>query len=397
MKRLHQNQKTGRGPKAARGRVPTHSELQEHRAAISKVLRVVACSPHDLQPILDTILDNATRLCRANLGILFLFEGTGVRLVARKGPSRYVQLFHQADVIPIAPGTPIARLVRDRSPVHIADLRTDQSYLQRAPLVVTTVELACARTVLLVPMLKDDELIGAIGVFRSQVRPFSNKEIELITDFAAQATIALEITRSEQQYRDAQIALAHANRVATMEQLTASIAHEIKQPLTGAVTHGGAGLRWLTKQPPEIEEARQSVEHLIKDVNRIRDIIDRIHSFVKKDARRTETFDINEAILEVLTFVHGEVIKNGVNVQTHLAEHLPRIQGDRVQVQQVVLNLIINAIQAMSGLIEGKRELHISTANSASEAVRVGVRDSGSRTERGQPAASLRSILHDEA
>jgi C4-dicarboxylate-specific signal transduction histidine kinase len=377
MKRLNQNQNTRRRLKAAGGRRALRSELQEHRAAISEVLRVIACSSHDLQPIFDTILDNATRLCRANLGTLFLFEGAGVRLVARKGPPRYVQLFHEDVAIPIDPCTPLARLVRDRSPIHIADLRADQSYLQRAPLVVATVETASARTVFLGPMLKEDELIGTIGVFRSLVQPFSDKEIELITDFAAQATIALEITRRERQYRDAQIALAHANRVATMGQLTASIAHEMKQPVAAAVMEANAGLSWLTKQPPEIQEAKQSVGRVIKNVNRIVDVINWIHGLVKKDAPRTETVDINEAILEVLVLIRVEAVRNGVSVQTHLDEHVPRIQGDRVQLQQVVLNLIINAIQAMSDLSEGKRELHISSAMTDSEGVRVAVRDSG--------------------
>jgi C4-dicarboxylate-specific signal transduction histidine kinase len=101
-------------------------------------------------------------------------------------------------------------------------------------------------------------------VGRRRVQPFTDKQIELVTDFAAQAAIALQITRREREYRQVQSELAHANRVLTIGQLTTSIAHELKQPLTGAVTNGGAGLNWLTRNPPEIDEAKRSVEHVIK-------------------------------------------------------------------------------------------------------------------------------------
>jgi C4-dicarboxylate-specific signal transduction histidine kinase len=195
--------------------------------------------------------------------------------------------------------------------------------------------------------------------------------------FAAQAAIFLRSNRRGRQYREVQMELAHANRVAIMGQLTASIAHELKQPLAAVVMGGNATLRWLTRHPPEIEEAKRSVERTIKDANRAIDVIGRIHGLVKKNAPRTDTFNINDAILETITLIHNEAIKNGVSVHTELADHLPRIQGDRVQLQQVMLNLIINAIQAMSGPAEGVHELRISTENTESEGVRVAVRDSG--------------------
>ena len=226
-------------------------------------------------------------------------------------------------------------------------------------------------------MLKDAEVIGAISIGRVRVQPFTDKEIELITDFATQAAIALETTRRERQYREVQSELAHANRVATMGQLTASIAHELKQPLAAAIIGGDTGLRWLTKHPPDIDEVRQCLECIIKDVNRATDIMSRVHGLVKKDAARTDTLDINDAILEVITLMHGELVKNRVAVQSQLATELPRIQGDRVQLQQVMLNLIINAVQAMSGLAEGARELRIGTETTENEGVRVAVRDSG--------------------
>jgi C4-dicarboxylate-specific signal transduction histidine kinase len=220
-------------------------------------------------------------------------------------------------------------------------------------------------------MVKDKDVIGMINLGRTRMQPFTDKHIELIKDFAAQAAIALEITRRERQYRKVQNELAHANRVLTMGQLTASIAHELRQPLGAALNDGKASLNWLTRHPPDVEEAKLCLEEVIKDVNRASDVIDRIHRLVKKDTLH------QQRVLEVISLIHSEVIKNGVTVGTELAETLPRIQGDRVQLQQVILNLLINAIQAMGDLAEDKRELHISTALIESEGVRVAVRDTG--------------------
>jgi C4-dicarboxylate-specific signal transduction histidine kinase len=171
--------------------------------------------------------------------------------------------------------------------------------------------------------------------------------------------------------------LAHANRVLTMGQLSASIAHELKQPLSAAMIGGGAGLRWLTRHPPDIERAKQTVEQMVEDVNRASVIIGRIHSLLKKEPPRMEKLDINGAILEVISLIHSEVIKNGVTVRTELAESLPSILGDRVQLQQVILNISINAIQAMGDFTGSNRELHVSTALTEPESVRVAVQDTG--------------------
>jgi len=385
MKRGDKKEKTGREARAARRGIPSRSELQsqvtelaEQRAAISEVLRAIANSPHDLQPIFDVILANATRLCRAHLGALLLFEENDFHVVARRGPKNAPpEALPLGRRLGLRPGTPLSRLAKTRLPIHEADMAADQSYLDRDRGVVILVESLGARTSLLVPMLKEDELIGAITILRTEVQPFTEKQIELITDFAAQATIALESTRQERQYRSVQMELAHATRVATLGQLSASIAHELKQPLHAIVTGGNASLRWLTRQPPEIEEVELAVEDIIKDANRASDVIGRIHTLITKNPARKELLDLNAAILEVIALTHGEAIKNRVTVSTQLAHRLPRIEGDRVQLQQVMLNLILNAIQAMSELGDGIRELHISTEDLQSEGVCAAVRDSG--------------------
>ena len=185
-----------------------------------------------------------------------------------------------------------------------------------------------------------------------------------------------ERKRAEEALHKVQMELAHANRVSVMGQLTASIAHEIRQPLSAVKTSGNTALRWLKRNPPEIDEAKQSIEKVINDVSRANDVISRIHGFVKKVAPSKDNLDINEAILEVAALTRSEAIKHGVAMQMRLANNLPRIQGDRVQLQQVMINLIINAIQAMSAL-QGMRELHISTERSETDGVSVAVRDFG--------------------
>ena len=185
-----------------------------------------------------------------------------------------------------------------------------------------------------------------------------------------------EARESERRYREVQMELAHANRVATMGQLSASIAHEIKQPIAAAVTNAQAGLRWLSAEPSNVGEARQALERIVQNGMRASDVIGRIRELIEKAPLRKDRVDINEAIREVIEFTRGEAVKNGVSMQMALEEGLPLIEGDRVQLQQVVLNLIVNAVQAM-GAAEGPRELFITTAQAEPNGVLVSVRDTG--------------------
>ncbi|SDJ35676.1 Histidine kinase-, DNA gyrase B-, and HSP90-like ATPase [Bradyrhizobium sp. Rc2d] len=179
------------------------------------------------------------------------------------------------------------------------------------------------------------------------------------------------------QLIEVQTQLAHVNRVTTMGELSASIAHEIMQPIAATVNDARAALYFLNAQPPNLEEAREALGAAVKDGNRTIDVIERIRALIKKAPPRKDALEINGAILEVIALTRGELVKNGVSVQTQLAEGLPLIQGDRVQLQQVILNLIINAVEAMSVVSKASRELLISTGRDASGGVLVTVRDSG--------------------
>jgi PAS domain S-box-containing protein len=182
--------------------------------------------------------------------------------------------------------------------------------------------------------------------------------------------------RAEQELRQAQAELAHVTRVTTLGELTASIAHEVNQPITGVVTNAQAGLRWLRAEPPNLDEIRVILGGIIKDGRRAGDVIHRIRALVKKAPPSMARFDLNEAVLDVIALTRSELLSHGVSLHDQLATGLPLIEGDRVQVQQVILNLILNAVEAMS-CIGGAREMRISTAREISNGVLITVKDSG--------------------
>ena len=198
----------------------------------------------------------------------------------------------------------------------------------------------------------------------------------LFNDITERKRAEAEVRDSERRYREAQLDLAHANRVATMGQLTASITHEVNQPITAAVTYALAARRYLSAEPPNFREVDDALSLIVKEGNRAGEVVGRIRALIKKAPARKDAVEINDAILEVIALTRTEAAKNSVSVRTQFAEGLPRVQGDRVQLQQVLLNLTINAIQAMRDVGEGERELLISTRSEA-DGVCVEVRDSG--------------------
>jgi C4-dicarboxylate-specific signal transduction histidine kinase len=198
-----------------------------------------------------------------------------------------------------------------------------------------------------------------------------------VVEFVGTSIDMTERRRAEEARLDAQNNLAHANRVTAMGQLAASIAHEVNQPIAATVTNARAALRWLDRRPPNLDEARQALARIAKDGNRAAEVIDEIRALIKKAPPRKDRLEINGAIREVIALTRGEAVKNGVSVRTELVDGLPLIQGDRVQLQQVTLNLIINAVEAMSGVSQRARELLISTRKAESDGVLVAVRDSG--------------------
>ena len=212
-----------------------------------------------------------------------------------------------------------------------------------------------------------------LAVTYSPLRPASER-VEAVLVISRDLT---EHMLASESLSETQRELAHVNRVTTLGQLTASIAHEVNQPIAATVTNAQAALRWLDAQPPNLEEARQAIARIGNDGIRAGDVVDRLRALVKKVPARTDRFDINEAIVDVLALTRSELSSHGISLQTLFAQGLPLVQGDRVQLQQVILNLIVNAIEAMSVVSEGARELRISTGIDASNGAFVAVRDSG--------------------
>jgi C4-dicarboxylate-specific signal transduction histidine kinase len=182
---------------------------------------------------------------------------------------------------------------------------------------------------------------------------------------------------SESRRHETPTEFAHANRLAILGQLSASIAHEVIQPIGATVTAAEAALRWLGHQPPDLEETRQLLAQIVRDGKRAGDVVHRIRALMKKEPSRGERLDINKVIREAIELTRGEAVRRAVSVQMTLAEHLPLIEGDQIQLQQVMLNLIINAFEAMSPQSSASRDLTIVSAKAEPDGVLVAVRDSG--------------------
>jgi signal transduction histidine kinase/DNA-binding response OmpR family regulator/HAMP domain-containing protein len=171
------------------------TESLEQQTATSEVLRVISGSPGELEPVFQTMLANATRICEASSGVLYRYEGDLVRAVAMLGVNQKFREFLERGPFRPGPRTGLGRLPRERQTIHIVDTKAEQVFLDQDPWRVATAELLGSRTLLNVPMLKEDELIGAIGIYRFEVRPFTDKQIDLVTNFANQAVIAIENVR----------------------------------------------------------------------------------------------------------------------------------------------------------------------------------------------------------
>jgi len=225
----------------------------------------------------------------------------------------------------------------------------------------------------------------ALRVRKDGGRFWANVVIDAVKDDNDQLIGFTKITRditervqAARKLEEARMAeLAHLARVATFGDLTASIAHEVSQPIAAAVTNAHAALRWLSAERPNVEEARQALGRILENGNRAGAVVARTRALIKKAPPRKDEVAVNDAILEVVALTGSQAVKSGVSVRTQLAESLPTIEGDRVQLQQVILNLIVNAIEAMRGQKEAPRELLLSTERAEPDAVLVAVRDSG--------------------
>jgi len=216
---------------------------------------------------------------------------------------------------------------------------------------------------------------GSVKHIHTVGHPVLNASGDLV-QFVGSSTDITERKHAEEALRQAQTDLAHASRVTTMGELTASLAHEVNQPIAAAVTDANTCLRWLTRDQPDLEEAREAASRMAKDATRAAEIIARVRLIFKKGVAQRELVDVNELIREMIILLRNEISRHSISVRTELAEALPQIMGDRVQLQQVMMNLIMNSIDAMKG-VEGRRELIINSQRTENDQLMVSVGDTG--------------------
>lgn len=198
-------------------------------------------------------------------------------------------------------------------------------------------------------------------------------------------TAIIRAQRAEESLREVEAELARVNRVTTLGELAASIAHEVKQPIAAARNNARAAVNFLGREPPDLGEVREALECIVGDTARAGHIVDRIRDHIKKAPTKKDNFDLNIAIKEVIVLARSAITNSDVSARTRLADGLSPVNGDRVQLQQVVLNLILNAVEAMNSVVAGARELLITTAQTQTGDVLVAVRDTGPGIDPKQP------------
>jgi PAS domain S-box-containing protein len=216
---------------------------------------------------------------------------------------------------------------------------------------------------------------GTVKYVHSVGHPVFDASGDLVK-FVGSSTDITERKRAEESLRQAQSDLARINRVTTMGELTASLAHEVNQPIAAAVTNANTCLRWLTRDHPDLEEAREAAMRIVKDGTRAAEIIKRIRQLFQKGSSERELVNINEIIREMTVLLRGEAARYSVSIRTELSADIPQVMGDRVQLQQVLMNLMINGIDAMKE-VNRTRELAIKSQRIEADRVLVSVNDTG--------------------
>ena len=539
-------------------------EALQQQTATSQILQVISSSAGDLQPVFATILEKAVHLCGATFGNIYRWDDEALHLVATHNtPPALAEVRRRSPLRPY-PQSFIARMVATRAAINIPDLAADPFYIERNPSAVAAVELADMRSILLVPMLRNNDLIGAISVYQQTVRPFTDTQIALLAGFANQAVIAIEnarlftelrarsdeLSRSvgelrmlaevshavnktldletvlstiaakavqlsdtdaggiyvfddvqrlfhlratygmDQELIDAvahqhigldgvnvalplrrgelvqvadlreeaatplnQIILAagyrallaaplmrgadivgvlvirrrtpglftqssvdliktfaaqsalavqnarlfdnvqarrrelaktvemlereRSNKLMNLEAMVASISHEVKQPLASITTNGNAALRYLGHAPPNFEEVRLALGRMVSDGHRASRVFDNIRDLFSKAHEGKEQIDINQLARDVLQTLREQLNDRGITTEVRLTSQLPLVMGHRGQLQEVFINLVNNAMEAMDGIQDDRRILRLSAEHQGDKAIVVAVEDSG--------------------
>jgi NO-binding membrane sensor protein with MHYT domain/signal transduction histidine kinase len=326
--------------------------------------------------ILDALCRLVEELASGSLSSILLFDSNARCLRHGAAPSLPGAYMEAIDGIVIGPsvgscGTAAYR----REPVVVSDIATDPLWADFRDLALGHGLRACWST----PILSSEgRVMGTFAIYYREPRTPTPHEHNIIEQITHLASIAVEREQAEAALRQAQADLAHVSRVTTLGEMAASIAHEVDQPLSGVVINANACLRFLTAASPNVDEVRDGLHAIARDGRRASDVIARIRTLARRAETDKEPLDINDVIGEVVALAEGEARRARARVLTELAGMLPRVLGDRVQLQQVVLNLLLNGLDAMHDVMDRPRELIIRTEREATDHVRVAVRDSGS-------------------
>ena len=393
------------------------SESLQHQTATSEVLQAISSSPGELEPVFQTILASANHICDAQFGNLFLYEGGGFRLASILNlPPPFAETFSRNPIVFPPPTDPLGRLALSRQPIHVADVTQEPDYVAGFLPIVQLVELGGARTVLLVPMLKENRLVGAIAIFRQTVRRFTDKQIDLVTSFASQAVIAIENARlldelrertrelslSLDELRAAQDRLVQTEKLASLGQLTAGIAHEIKNPLNFVNNFSALSAELIDelndalkpaalddKTREEIDELTQmlkgNLEKVVQHGKRADSIVKNMLLHSREGSGEHRPADINAIVEESLNLAyHGaRAEKPGFNItlQRHFDPAAGMIDLYPQEITRVLLNLISNGFYAASKRKESGEEgfepVLSATTKSLGNSVEIRIRDNG--------------------
>ena len=352
--------------KELRQRTDDLSEALEQQTATSEVLRVISSSPGELEPVFQAMLENATRLCEANFGNLFVREGNGFRSVAvHSPPSTYTEWYeHHPFFDPKEhPQAPLARLAESRDITHIAHLRLDPGYAARVPILVAFVDSAGARTLLLVPMLKEDKLIGAITIFRTEVRPFSEKQIELVQNFAAQAVIAIENSRLLSELRESyRLVQEQASKLETQSQELVKLNQQLEQRVAdqvGEIERMGRLRRFLPPQVADLIVASGTEKQLESHRREITALFCDLRGFTGfSEASAPE--DVMALLRDYHAAIGAIIIKYSGTLERYAGDGVMVVFNDPVPVDNPALRAVLMALEtreAMETLMEKWRQL----------------------------------------